>query len=142
MLRLLLILTCPHVTLPRPVRVSRIKGANLFEPKASLFVPPTDACWTWGPAQRATASASPFFAFFLWRSKERRWLPGHSRQLSIIEEITTSNLMRPALMQFPHNNMKKLSFERIRIFVIFISIEEIAHMHLAHCNSMAKRANA
>ena len=90
MLGLLLILTCPHVTLPRPVRVGRIKGANLSEPKASLFVPPTDACWTWGPAQRATAAASPFFAFFLWRSKERRWQPGHSRQLSIHEEKTGS----------------------------------------------------
>jgi hypothetical protein len=46
------------------------KGANLFEPQASLFATPTDDRLPWEPAQRATAFAVAFFAYFLGEARK------------------------------------------------------------------------
>jgi hypothetical protein len=34
---------------------------------------------------RGYSSGSPFFAYFLWRSKESEWPPGHPRQISLAQ---------------------------------------------------------
>jgi hypothetical protein len=49
-------------------------------PLASGYAPckGSESC-TNGDPEGAAAPWSPFFAYFLWRSKESEWLPGHPR---------------------------------------------------------------
>jgi hypothetical protein len=67
----------PLLTLPIVQDRKWIKKASLFERSEFRSFP------IFCPAQlgtrRAVAAWSPFFASFLWRSKEREWLSGHTR---------------------------------------------------------------
>jgi len=69
------VLMLSAVTLP-VMRCRKWKRSERCLSVASFVHFPFFAAQRWVP-RRGSGLRSPFFAFFLWRSKERRWLPGH-----------------------------------------------------------------
>jgi hypothetical protein len=67
----------PLLTLPIVQDRKWIKKASLFERSEFRSFP--IFCLAQLGTRRAVAAWSPFFAYFLWRSKESKWLSGHSR---------------------------------------------------------------
>ncbi len=71
------VLNYPRLALPFVLDRKWIKKALLSE--RSEFQSFPIFCPAQMGTRRAVTVASPFFAYFLWRSKESEWLPGHTR---------------------------------------------------------------
>jgi hypothetical protein len=69
----------PLLTLPKERVAKRTKKRNLSEPKASLFRFPLCHPLFWEP-RRGSGWRSPSFAYFSWRDKKSKRLPGRPRQ--------------------------------------------------------------